>query len=453
MRRRHKVGSPLLIGAAVVILLCILSAVYSGISGNSSPITRAAGAVVRPFQRFGTGVGHFFSKGLDYFTEFDALKAENEQLKQQISDNAQLVRDAQIALEENNQLRSQLGQPENTRTTTTVSAEVIARSPGDWADTLTLDKGSSSGVNKDDLVTTVDGMLGFVSEVTDNTCEVTSITDPKMQCGALVTRTRETAIAEGDYNLMTRGALRLSYLREDSKVVVGDTVETSGRGGVFPKGILIGTVESVQPEESGLSYYAVIKPFVSVDSVSSVSIITEYTDTAEEAMQREHISIPKLIAYVLFSVIIFALQTGTFGGMRIFGSAVDLLPALVTAAALLGGPAEAAVVGLTVGICYDLSFTGVDGLYPLFFLLFGYAAGKLCQRLLTRNYISMLILTAFECVLLGLLRYLFSLMHAGASFLIVLRQLAVGTVLTCLFCFIVYLPLRRLSGKSRKRSR
>ena len=96
-------------------------------------------------------------------------------------------------------------------------------------------------------------------------------------------------------------------------------------------------------------------------------------------MQREHISIPKLIAYVLFSVIIFALQT--------------------------------------------------------------------------RNYISMLILTAFECVLLGLLRYLFSLMHAGASFLIVLRQLAVGTVLTCLFCFIVYLPLRRLSGKSRKRSR
>ena len=143
-------------------------------------------------------------------------------------------------------------------------------------------------------------------------------------------------------------------------------------------------------------------------------------------MQREHISIPKLIAYVLFSVIIFALQTGTFGGMRIFGSAVDLLPALVTAAALLGGPADVVAVHAVhacVGICYDLSFTGVDGLYPLFFLLFGYAAGKLCQRLLTRNYISMLILTAFECVLLGLLRYLFSLMHAGASFLIVLRQL------------------------------
>ena len=76
------------------------------------------------------------------------------------------------------------------------------------------------------------------------------------------------------------GNLRL-FVDVRHRWVVGDTVETSGRGGVFPKGILIGTVESVQPEESGLSYYAVIKPFVSVDSVSSVSIITEYTDTAE----------------------------------------------------------------------------------------------------------------------------------------------------------------------------
>ena len=80
---------------------------------------------------------------------------------------------------------------------------------------------------------------------------------------------------------MSEDKLRLSYLTAGNQVVVGDTVETSGRGGVFPKGIMIGTVESVQPEESGLSYYAVIKPFVSVDSVSSVSIITEYTDTAE----------------------------------------------------------------------------------------------------------------------------------------------------------------------------
>ena len=80
---------------------------------------------------------------------------------------------------------------------------------------------------------------------------------------------------------MADGNLRLSYLTEDTSVVIGDTVETSGRGGVFHKGVMIGTVESVLPESNGISYYAVIRPFVDVDTISSVSIVTDYTDTTE----------------------------------------------------------------------------------------------------------------------------------------------------------------------------
>ena len=158
---------------------------------------------------------------------------------------------------------------------------LIARNPGDWATTLTLDKGSNHGVEEGDLVTTVDGMVGYVSEVQSNYCEITTVVDVEMQCGALITRTRETAIAEGDYDLMADGNLRLSYLTEDASVVIGDTVETSGRGGLFPKGVMIGTVESVLPEANGISYYAVLRPFVDVDSVSSVSIVTDFTDTTE----------------------------------------------------------------------------------------------------------------------------------------------------------------------------
>ena len=191
------------------------------------------------------------------------------------------MRDAELALEENARLRQQAGQPERQRDLTTVEAEVIARNPGDWATTLTLDKGSNHGVEVGDLVITVDGMAGYVSEVAGNTCEITTVVDVEMQCGALITRTRETAIAEGDYDLMAEGNLRLSYLTEDASVVIGDTVETSGRGGVFPKGVMIGTVENVLPEDNGISYYAVLRPFVDVDTVSSVSIVTDYTDTTE----------------------------------------------------------------------------------------------------------------------------------------------------------------------------
>ena len=262
-------------------VLCILSALYSGVTGKPSPVTRLVSFVTTPVQRLASGVTGALGKGFGYFTEFDDLKAENEELKKQIRDMEQTVRDAELAIEENNQLRAAAGQPERTRELTTINAEVIARNPGDWAMTLSLDKGSSHGVEVGDLVTTVDGMVGYVSEVYSNTCEVTTVIDVEMQCGALITRTRETAIAEGNYDLMAEGNLRLSYLTEDSSVVIGDTVETSGRGGLFPKGVMIGTVESVLPEENGISYYAVIKPFANVDTVSSVSIVTDFTDTTE----------------------------------------------------------------------------------------------------------------------------------------------------------------------------
>ncbi|MDO4270527.1 MAG: rod shape-determining protein MreC [Eubacteriales bacterium] len=281
MRRRNNLGSRFIVGIVVVIALCVLSALYSGVTGNPSPVTKLVGMVTSPIQRVANGVGGFFGRGLSYFTDFDDLKAENEQLKKQIRDMEQDVRDAKLALEENDRLRAQAGQPERTRDLTTLNAEVIARNPGDWATTLTLDKGSSNGVSENNLVITEDGVVGYVSYVAPNYCEITTVIDIEMQCGALVTRTRESAIAEGNYDLMAEGGLRLSYLTENADVVIGDTVETSGKGGMFPKDIMIGTVENVLPEENGISYYAVIKPFVDVETVSSVSIVTAFTDSTE----------------------------------------------------------------------------------------------------------------------------------------------------------------------------
>lgn len=181
MRRRKSVEPRFFVGIAAVAVLCILSAVYSGVTGNPSPVSRAAGAVIRPVQRLASGIGGAFGRGIGYFTEFDELKAENEELKKQLRENEQLVRDAQLAIEENNRFRAQAGQPERQRNLTTVNAEVISRNPGDTAVTLTLDKGTAHGVAKGDLVTTIDGMVGYVSEVGSNTCEVTTVTDVDMQ--------------------------------------------------------------------------------------------------------------------------------------------------------------------------------------------------------------------------------------------------------------------------------
>lgn len=281
MRRRNSLGSRFFIGIAVVIVLCLLSALYSGVTGNPSPVTKLVGMITAPIQKAASGVTGFFGKGLSYFTDYDDLVAENEELHRRVREMEQTVRDAQLALEENNRLRAQAGQPERSRELTTLNAEVIARNPGDWATVLTLDKGSSHGVELNNAVITVDGLVGYVSSVAPNYCTITTVVDIDMQCGALITRTRDSAIAEGDYDLMNAGQLRLSYLKEDTSIVIGDTVETSGAGGVFPKGVMIGTVESVLPEENGISYYAVLKPFVDAETVTNVSIVTAFTDTTE----------------------------------------------------------------------------------------------------------------------------------------------------------------------------
>lgn len=163
-------------------------------------------------------------------------------------------------------------------------------------------------------------------------------------------------------------------------------------------------------------------------------------------MQRERISIPQILLYILTALLLYVLQTSWFGTWSIRGYHLDLLPAIVAAAALLDGPAEGVIIGIVVGLFYDLGFIGIDGLYPLFFMLFGLVAGALSRLTLSGSYVSMLLMTAFEMVVLGLLRYfVYLLPQAGASFLLVLQQIVGGTLLTCLFCFIVYLPMRKIS--------
>lgn len=162
-------------------------------------------------------------------------------------------------------------------------------------------------------------------------------------------------------------------------------------------------------------------------------------------MQREQLSIPKLILYALMVLAVYIVQTTLFGAWTFRGYHIDLLPSFVAAAALCGGPMEGAVVGILVGLFYDLGFIGIDGLYPLFFLAFGLIAGAMSRLTLSRNYVSMVMLNAFEMILLGLLRYFtYLLPQKGASLLLVLQQIAGGTLLACVFCFIVYTPVVKL---------
>ena len=163
-------------------------------------------------------------------------------------------------------------------------------------------------------------------------------------------------------------------------------------------------------------------------------------------MQRERLSIPKIVLYILLALLLYVVQTTLFGAWSIAGYHVDVLPALVVAAALLDGPAEGMIVGIAVGPAVRSGLYRDRRAVPVVFPAVR-AGGRAFSRMaLSGSYVSMLLTTAFEMVLLGLLRYFaYCCRRRGASLGLVLRQVAAGTLLTCLFSFVAYFPMRRIS--------
>lgn len=261
--------------AVIAAVICLAVSFYTGITGKNSAMTRVVGAILLPGQRAITHTAVYVADTYNKYFRYDELVAENEALKQQVTELTGQLADAQAAVDENKDLRDMLGVAERNTEFTYAAAEVIGRTLDEWSSVLTIDAGSADGLEKNDSVVTAQGMVGYISSLNEYSAQVTTILDSNMAAGARIVRTGELAVAQGDYQLMTDGKLRVSYLNRDADVVVGDTVQTSGSGGLFPKGLGIGTVESIQTESDGMSNYAIIRPLVDISSLTRVYIITD----------------------------------------------------------------------------------------------------------------------------------------------------------------------------------
>ena len=157
-------------------------------------------------------------------------------------------------------------------------AQVIARDPDNLFYTFTVDKGSVDGIKRYDAVITPDGLAGIVTEVGLTYSKVTSILDELTPIGAVVSRTRDLGLLESDSELREQGLCRINYLPSESSAAAGDTVETSGLGGVFPSGIVIGTVREVLPEQHNISSYAVVSPAVDFTNIRYCMVIKAFEE-------------------------------------------------------------------------------------------------------------------------------------------------------------------------------
>ena len=263
----------LAVAAAIAVVLSALSYFAS----TSSVLRNALGVAASPLRSAVYSVQTWFADKQRYYTDYTALLEENKALRQEIAELRQGERQAQLDREENALLRELMNLRKQRRDFVFESAKILEHSDTNWTSTLTLDRGTNCGIDVNGCVVSAEGYLvGVVSEVGVNWATVLTVIDTDTELGARIFRTSEVAVAEGDFTLMGQKRLKLSYLPPAASLLTGDYIVTSGLGGYYPSGLVIGTVSSVKTDDDGLAQYAVIAPMADFDALTEVFVIKEF---------------------------------------------------------------------------------------------------------------------------------------------------------------------------------
>ena len=257
------------IATASIIVLTV--AVVLGLKYNISLVSGVVDAVTYPFKKGIYVVQKEIAEVKEYFSSIELLAEEAEQLKVQ---NDQLLYENTILeqyKDENNQLKGLLDIKQRYKEYPQVGANIIAKEPGNWYKSFTIDKGRNHAIEEHDVILSGGGLVGHISKSDLLTAQVISIIDDRSSVSAKVMRTGDTGILKGDIELSNLGLSRLE-IDIESEVVKGDQIVTSHLSS-YPPGIPIGEVEEVTTGKNGLTQYAYVRPFVDFNHLQTVLII------------------------------------------------------------------------------------------------------------------------------------------------------------------------------------
>ena len=266
----------------VVLILLVLVLLLTGIGkllGGASPLSQFLQAALSPVDKLlGSGVARL-EDIYGYMHDYDQLKEENAALKAQIAEMANEVRRSQDANEENERLRTLLNLQRAHMDYAMVDANLISWSTSSWSSAFNIDRGSRDGIEAGDCVITECGYLvGIVTECGRYSSTVRTLLDPRSAVAARMEEAGITAVAAGDFALMSQGRLKLTYLQDTGVLVIGDTVLTTGSGGVYPSGLVIGTVADLRLDQGGFTEYGIMDPAVELASLRQVFVIRGYEE-------------------------------------------------------------------------------------------------------------------------------------------------------------------------------
>ena len=264
----------------IILIIAVILALLLTISGsimNRNPLDLAVQGVLTPFRAAATALTTTAEKYYGYMFRYEALAAENEVLKKQIAEMEDTARQAESVSRENQRLRKGMNLLETHEDYKLVDAYIIGWNSSDWQNTLTINRGTNAGIQKNMCAVTENGeVVGLVTDVGINYAEVTTILDSTLEISGTIASSGYNGMVRGGYIDGHQTLLQMNYLPSAAIIRNKEQVVTSGST-VYPRGLIMGNVVDAGFEETGIAKYALLDPAAEINSLEQVFIITEYT--------------------------------------------------------------------------------------------------------------------------------------------------------------------------------
>lgn len=211
-----------------------------------------------------------------YMYRYEALLAENEELKERISEMEDNARTADALKRENERLRAVNELLEDREDFRVVDSYIISWDSTDWTSSFTIDRGESAGLQVGQCVITANGeVVGLITQVGPNYAEVKTVLDSSLEISALIASSGNSGMVQGGYATGEVGMLHMNYLASDAVIRNRDQVVTSGST-VYPRDLILGHVVDADFDATGVAKYAVLEPAADFGSLEQVFVLTDF---------------------------------------------------------------------------------------------------------------------------------------------------------------------------------
>lgn len=262
-----------IIGIIITIIILILLVFISNMDiEKMSYVESILSSIVMPVQNGLTYLKNKVSGNNTFFSDINNLKQENQQLKERNAELEKSLRELEIVKSENATLKEYANLTEQYSEYKTKPAYIINKDISNYSSTFVINLGKKDGIEPNMTVISEKGLVGHVISVTNNTAKVQTIIDTASTVSVVLTSSQDAIICKG--TLEDKTILKGSYIPTGANLILGDKLETSGMGGIYPKGIVVGTIKSVEQTRNITDRYITITPAVDFEKVQTVLVVT-----------------------------------------------------------------------------------------------------------------------------------------------------------------------------------